>query len=71
MTKVKTKAKISPKVKVEKVEEPTVEIEKDAEEMLFMVRLDSKRFESRTLEQVLSLVEGSVGVVSRVTIERS
>lgn len=56
--------------KVESVENPEMIIGEETGELSFMIKLDNKRFESRTLEQVLSLVEGSVGVVSRVTIER-
>lgn len=68
MTKPKSKIAKSPKV--ESVEEPTMEVNDTGEEHLYMVRLDSKRFESRTLEQAVLLIKGSEGVVSKYTLER-
>lgn len=57
-------------VEVEAVTEPETVLKSNSDELLFVVKLDTKRFEARTLEQVLDLVKGSVGVVSKVTIER-
>lgn len=64
-----SKAKKKP-VKVEKVKNPSLEVEPQDDSLLFVVKLDSKRYEARTMEQVLLLVEGSSGVVSKITIER-
>lgn len=36
----------------------------------YVVKLDSRRFEGRTMEQVFALITGSEGIVSKVTIER-
>lgn len=57
-------------VSVEEVTEPETIVESNSDEILFIVKLDSKKFEARTLEQALDLIKGSVGVVSKVTIER-
>lgn len=39
-------------------------------ELQYLVKLDTKRFEARNLEQVIQLIRGSEGVVSKITIER-
>ncbi len=39
-------------------------------EMQYLVKLDTKRFEARNMEQVIHLIRGSEGVVSKITIER-
>ena len=57
-------------IDVEEVKDPTTVIENSSNEKLYTVKLDSKRFESRTMEQAMSLILGSEGVVSKVTIER-
>lgn len=39
-------------------------------DITYLVKLDSKRFESRTMNQVIDLLTGSEGIVSKITIER-
>lgn len=57
-------------LEVEEVKEPETVIADDSDEVLFLVKLDSKRFEGRTIDQAIDLLRGSVGVVSKITIER-
>lgn len=67
------KKKPAPKaeaINVEEVENPTIAIENKTGETLYTVKLDSKRFESRTMQQAMSLILGSEGVVAKVTLER-
>ena len=67
------KKKPAPKkeaINVEEVENPTIAIENNTGETLYTVKLDSKRFESRTMQQAMSLILGSEGVVAKVTLER-
>ena len=42
----------------------------EVEELKYLVKLDTKRFEARNMEQVINLIRGSEGVVSKITIER-
>lgn len=58
----------NPPIEVEESEEQNMPLL--TEEGIYLVKLDSKRFESRNMEQVIQLIRGSEGVVSKITIER-
>ena len=68
MTVKRTKGKVE-ELEVEAVGNPE-RVEELTGELQYTVKLDSKKFESRTLDQAFMLVKGSEGVVSKITIER-
>lgn len=72
------------KKKAVKKEQPVIEVEavgkvekEEAEEFIpavtegivYSIKLDNKRMDNRTAEQVLALVHGSLGAVKKIVIE--
>lgn len=72
------------KKKAVKKEQPVIEVEavgkvekEEAEEFIpavtegivYSIKLDNKRMDNRTAEQVIALVQGSLGAVKKIVIE--
>lgn len=61
---------ISKTLSVKEVEDAQATGNTYSNELIYLVKLDSKRFEARTLEQAIALIQGSAGVVNKITLER-